>query len=307
MNSAQNTILIIEDDLGLNELISEKIRECGFHTHSSLSANEAIKWLTDKNCPVLMIVDYSLNDMNAKNFISNIKSINICLPPFIIATGQGDERIAVEMMKLGARDYIIKDTNLLQLLPTVINRIVKEIENENKLIQAEKEIKESEEKYRILLENSGIGVGVYSVDGKVLLFNQKALQNLGGKMEDYEGKSLIEIFGEETGSVYLKRMQDASKSDKSLEFEDSIHSPSGDYWFLSNHTRIKNTNGDIIGIQVLSHDITERKKAEETLIKKINELKFLNSLMIDRELKMVELKKEINELLVKSGLEKKYD
>jgi PAS domain S-box-containing protein len=261
MDTVQKTILIIEDDLGLNELISEKIIESGFQTYSATSTNEAINWLS-KNTPTLMVVDYSLNDMTAKDFVLELKSRGLSIPPFIISTGQGNERVAVEMMKLGARDYIIKDTNLLELLPTVISRVVKEIHNENKLKIAETELKESNEKYRLLIDNSGIGVGVFSLEGKVLLFNQKALQNLGGKFEDYIGKSLIELFGDELGSEYLKRIQDAAKSEISLEFEDNFQSAGGSFWFLSNHSRIKNSNNEIVGVQVLSHDITERKLAQ---------------------------------------------
>lgn len=131
--------------------------------------------------------------------------------------------------------------------------------------KAEKALIESEEKYRVLLENSGIGIGVYDLEGRVIMFNQKALQNMGGKMEDYLGKSFIEIYGEEAGSIYLKRLQDAIKSDINLEYEDNFISKSGEYWFLSNYTKIKNSEGKIIAIQILSHDITERKKTDEAL------------------------------------------
>jgi PAS domain S-box-containing protein len=166
--------------------------------------------------------------------------------------------------------------------------------------------KESEEKYRLLIENSGIGVGVYSLDGRILLFNQKAMENLGGKVEDYIGKSLMEVFDKQEASLYIKRIQDVVKCESSLEYEDNIHTPSGDYWLLSNHTAIKNPNGKIIGVQVIAHDITKRKLAENGLMKKTEELKNLNSYFIDREIQMIELKNEINELLVKSGGKEKY-
>lgn len=51
-------------------------------------------------------------------------------------------------------------------------------------LDADEILKETEEKYRLLLESSGKRVGLYSLDGKVLLFNQKSIQNLGGKAED---------------------------------------------------------------------------------------------------------------------------
>jgi hypothetical protein len=53
-------------------------------------------------------------------------------------------------------------------------------------------------------------------------------------------------------------------------------------------------------------DITERKKLEEELKKALKQYKDLNQYFIDRELRMIELKKEINDLLLKSGCEKEY-
>jgi PAS domain S-box-containing protein len=55
------------------------------------------------------------------------------------------------------------------------------------------------------------------------------------------------------------------------------------------------------------YDITDRKKAELELKNKVNELEVFNNLMVDREIKMVELKKEINELLKKEGKDEKYE
>jgi len=128
---------------------------------------------------------------------------------------------------------------------------------------AEKKIKESEEKYRLLVEASGIGVALYGIDGKILFFNKKAIQNMGGKPEDYIGKSLTEVFGEKAGSIYKHRIQLAAQSETNQEYEDYVETKSGNYWFLSNHCGIKGLDGKIIGVQVIANDITERKQAEE--------------------------------------------
>jgi len=136
--------------------------------------------------------------------------------------------------------------------------------------KAKETIQLNEEIYHQLMDNSGIGVGVYSLDGKIIMFNKKALEHLNGKSEDYIGKSLKEVFGEQAGSIYIRRIQTAAKSDKSIDFEDFIQLPSGGCWFLSNHSRIKNLDGEVIGIQVIAHDITKHKQAEN-LIKESEE------------------------------------
>ena len=131
--------------------------------------------------------------------------------------------------------------------------------------KTETTLKAQEEKYHLLLETAGVAIAVYTLDGKIELLNKKAIKNFGGNPENYIGKSLEEIFGKDTGSVYLNRILETAKSDKSLEFEDFIRLDTGNYWFLSNQTRIIDAEGNIIGVKVISHDITDRKLAEEKL------------------------------------------
>jgi PAS domain S-box-containing protein len=69
---------------------------------------------------------------------------------------------------------------------------------------------------------------------------------------------------------------------------------------------LKDEHGRVIGTLSSAQDITERKLAEEEMKKKSEELQNLNNYFIDREIQMIELKKEINELLVKAGGVEKY-
>jgi PAS domain S-box-containing protein len=131
--------------------------------------------------------------------------------------------------------------------------------------EARQKLVESEEKYRLLLESSGIGVVVYSPTGEFLLLNKKAAENLGGKIDDFIGKYLSDLFEKNLADEFMSRIKAALETDSSLEYEDFVELKSGSYWFLSNHTRIKNADGQIIGMQALAHDITERKKFDEAL------------------------------------------
>jgi signal transduction histidine kinase len=116
------TILIVEDDLGLLHLIQKKVRQLGFPTEGVSKGSEAMAMITAKQ-PMLLLLDYQLADMTCKTVIEHLTEKGL-LPPFIIMTGHGNEQVAVEMMKLGAIDYLVKNNAFLELLPSVVTRTV---------------------------------------------------------------------------------------------------------------------------------------------------------------------------------------
>jgi signal transduction histidine kinase len=147
------TILVVDDDEALCRLIQTNLQREGFHTRSALNGAEAIDW-TIENSDALLLVDYRLPDMTGKQVIETVaqqrklESASSPTVPFIIMTGHGDERVAVEMMKLGARDYLVKDADFLDLLPAVVNQVIEQLEIEKRLSKAEEALWESEKKLR---------------------------------------------------------------------------------------------------------------------------------------------------------------
>jgi FixJ family two-component response regulator len=148
--NAQPVIFIAEDDKDLNHLIQKTLRREGHSTEGALNGKETVsRILRDSN--VLMLLDYSLPDMTGVQLINELKEKR-CAIPFIVITGRGNEEIAVEMMKLGAKEYLIKDSNLLDMLPVVVSKAIKEIENEKKLMEAEMLIQEKSYLNQIILD-----------------------------------------------------------------------------------------------------------------------------------------------------------
>ena len=118
---------------------------------------------------------------------------------------------------------------------------------------------ESEQWNQILLENAGVGIGYYNPDGKILMFNKLAAEHLNGSPEDFAGKHVNEIFKPKMASLILKRIENTIKAEKKLEFEDFFNAPSGRKWFLSNFVSIKDSKGNVMGVQIISQDITLKK------------------------------------------------
>jgi PAS domain S-box-containing protein len=125
-------------------------------------------------------------------------------------------------------------------------------------------LRESEERYRALLQGAAIGVGYWDTEGNLLYLNEISLRRLRGSPEDFIGKNMRELFGD-SAAMYLDRIQRAAVSQDPMEYEDYVHLPVGDGWYLSVYTRITGPDGKVRGIQVLSMDITDRKQAEQAL------------------------------------------
>ncbi|MBI9102087.1 MAG: transporter substrate-binding domain-containing protein [Spirochaetales bacterium] len=133
------------------------------------------------------------------------------------------------------------------------------------LLEITEELGESEEKFRRLHENSGMGVGYYTVEGIVISYNHLAAQYMNGSPEEFVGKSLSDLFPPEEAAVYKERLALSALSEKPMVYEDKIIFSSETIWFLSTYSRIEGSNGSIIGIQILAQDITDRKLNENRI------------------------------------------
>jgi len=139
-SNAPRTILVVDDDQGLLRLIERALRREGFDTATATSGNDAITWLTS-NSADLLLLDLKLQDIEAKELVSHLADMGRAIP-FIIITGQGDERVAVEMMKRGALDYLVKDVQFIEFVPTVVKRALAQLQKDKRLALAEKQAQE---------------------------------------------------------------------------------------------------------------------------------------------------------------------
>src|SRR5437016_3717045 len=98
---SQPIVFVVDDDHGLVRLVERALQREGFATASAASGAAALDWLA-ANRADLMLLDLKLPDIQGRELVDRLALAGRC-PPFIIITGQGDERVAVEMMKRGAR------------------------------------------------------------------------------------------------------------------------------------------------------------------------------------------------------------
>ena len=147
-------ILIVEDDEGLALLMEESLQGLSLECARAATGGETLQWF-DSQRSGLLLLDYSLPDMTGLEVLSRLEKVGM-RPPFIVTTGVGDEKLAVEMMKRGARDYLVKDKEFLAALPATVSRVLRELRGEEELRRVREDLAEREkliEELRRLLEN----------------------------------------------------------------------------------------------------------------------------------------------------------
>ena len=130
--------------------------------------------------------------------------------------------------------------------------------------RAEEALRESEERYRFLINSADFPIMFYDTDLKLSLINKNGAENLGGKPEDFVGKTPAELFPE-MGENIAAQIQRVIDSGKSEEAEDQMALPTSERWFWSNFHCVRNTGGEKMGVLIMSHDITARRQAERAI------------------------------------------
>lgn len=130
-------MLVVDDDEGLLILMSDTLRAEGFEILAAGSARGAREALRT-GVPELMILDLKLQDGEGPELVASLRS-EPGFVPFVVVTGQGDQKVAVEVMKQGALDYVMKDTGLLDLLPAVVKRALAAVDQDRALKEAQEE------------------------------------------------------------------------------------------------------------------------------------------------------------------------
>jgi PAS domain S-box-containing protein len=217
--------------------------------------------------PDVILSDFNLLDFDGLEALAIAKKT--CIEtPFILVTGNLDEETAVNCIKLGAWDYILKD-KLTRLVPAIKNALKLKAEIGEKQ-HALDELKKSEAKYQDLYDNApDMFLSVDEKTGIITNCNKTLLEELGYSMEEFVGKEIFEFYTPEAKryakEVLLPQFYAAGLL-KGVELQVIKRNGSVIDVSLTN-SAVYDEDGDIIHSRSIWRDITEKKKTELTLKK----------------------------------------
>jgi len=257
-------VLIVEDSEEDTLLIVRELKRGGFETiHERVETAEGMKVALSAKTWDLILADYSMPHFSGLEALKLSKESELDLP-FIIVSGSIGEDVAVEAMKSGAHDYLMKN-NLTRLIPA-IQQELREAEVRRKLKHSEKALQEAEKRYRQVVENAT--EIIYAVDekGNFTYGNPAGLKVTGYSLEELRKLNFADLV--------LPEHRERVKDIYSNQFRQRIPATYVEFpfigkageiiWFGQNSALVM--EGDkIVGFHMIARDITERKRAEEAL------------------------------------------
>lgn len=316
-------ILYLEDDVLDEELIRTMIlNDCPKCNVISVSTKKDFTFNL-KTFPIdLILADYDLPDFSGLAALKITRRIypNI---PFIFVTGRISEDMAIEAIKAGATDYVFKD-KLGKLIPS-LKRALKEVSELKSIKEIEKKLIVSNELFKFIIEGSTDGITIINQKGVIISWNRSMEIITGIRQNEALNRYIWDIQyqfapGELKNEIFYNDVKEKIKEalssgkakwiNKTLEIK--IVDISNNYKYIECVSLLIRTEDEIFVVTMM-RDITDKKKAEETLLIKDYALESSSSgiLLTDLKLKITYANKaaidilgteDVNGLVGKSAL-----
>ncbi|MHB1105657.1 MAG: hybrid sensor histidine kinase/response regulator [Lutibacter sp.] len=253
-------ILILEDNQYDADLIQRELKKSGFRfTSEIVQTREEYENALDSFKPDIILSDYSLPSFDglAAFHIKQKKSPDI---PFIIVSGTIGEENVVELLKLGATDYVFKDLGRLAL---AVRRALEEVAQQKERKRTEKAIKEYLEQYSTMISSTLFGFMLTNKKGKLLDVNHAYCGMSGYTKEELLKLSITDIEAIDTPEEVAERIQKIIESGTD-HFESKHKAKDGRVFDVEINMGFLYSKKQFIAF---IRDITDRKLAVQELIK----------------------------------------
>ena len=251
-------ILLADDNPDHVQLITEILYlELKAEVESVTKGEECLKKVI-KNGYDLLLLDYLFPEISGLDILKEIIKKGNALP-IIMLTGYGSEKVAVEAMKAGAIDYIVKSEDGFQSLSLAV---IKAIEKD----QLKKKLRQSEEKFKNLFESASDAIIYLDSSGRILDANIQAVEVFGVSKPEVLGKQLIRLGVVPPREIraFLNSFADILAGREVIQ-DVCIKNKKGQEIALECSASLTKTDDKVTGVMFIARDITERKRAEEAL------------------------------------------
>ncbi len=257
-------ILIVEDAPSDALAMEDALREESFCFQCRrLETRDEFLPALKEFAPDIVLSDFSLPDFDALEALRLLKQHDYDIP-LILVTGSMSEEVAVECIKEGAEDYILKAS--LKRLPSSIQNVLKKKAAERERLQAEAARRRSEEQFRLIAEHSHDLISLLDVDGRFLYASPSFRNALGFEPAELVGINSYELVHPDDQAALRQTLREALAAKAGAAAECRLqHRDGGWCAFEATGNWILDEQGTPQRAVMVSRDITQRKEGEEVL------------------------------------------
>jgi two-component system, cell cycle sensor histidine kinase and response regulator CckA len=256
-------VLNVEDSERDVALLVRHLSRAGYDLISErVETRKAMQTALEKQEWDVILCDYSMPHFNALAALKLLQELKLVLP-FIIISGTIGEEIAVEAMRAGAHDYLMKD-NLVRLAPA-IERELEEAKNRRARREAEEALRESEQRLRGVTDTARVGLVVVDEAHRYRYANRTYAEILGLSASNIVGRLVSEVLAPVYAEQIRPRLERAFRGGRvNYELMLPPSAAGGDerYYDVTYEPRPSREGATVVVVVV---DITERKRAEQQI------------------------------------------
>lgn len=268
MNLNRMNILIVEDDEAHAQAIKRSLGKSDLNVDIKISGSlRDFRSLITNEVPHVAIIDLNLPDGRAIEVLTSPAENGAF--PVLIMTAFGSEALAVEAMKAGALDYIVKSPEAFSQMPKSVSRVLREWHTMMEHRKISEELRKNQEtlkKLSLAVEQSPAAVVITGLDAAIEYVNPKFTQVTGYLLEEVRGKNpRILQSGNMPKKEYQKLWQTLLAG---KEWHGEFHNKRKDgslFWEHASISPMRNSLGQITHYVAVKEDITIRKDYERQL------------------------------------------
>lgn len=260
-------ILLIEDEPAHAELIQRAFEDRGDGARLTITPTLAeARAQLNKLEPTIIVADWRLPDGDSSSLLTDPHHPHS--PPIVIMTSYGTERMAVEAMRLGALDYIVKSSESMADMPHIVERAVRQWETLREQERMQSALAEREAQFRLLAENSSDMISRHDMQGNFLYVSPACSTVIGYGPSELIGKPITPLIHPDDAPAILGLISAPEEKLSTSVFHYRIQHKNETYVWLETATKIiYDGQNQPIEMQASSRDITERKQSQVALQK----------------------------------------